>query len=223
MLEISNNSSSDEANIDALSEEVEKLKGEKLNLRRELEGLTIHMSRELESKKAAEDLIKAKYQEILKIKWERDTMHEDLIAEIEEKENLKLDLELASSLKENLSKHNEDLVTKPTEANEKLENFAKSSTMLEEQIQSHRMKGDISGLGFHTTEKGESFDTQRNYPKNKNASKVNKTTSKKTFKPVYFICYKPSHTARVCKNKPMENASYNTNTRYVSRKFEGHC
>lgn len=44
LLEISDNSSSDEANIDALAEEVEKLNSEKLNLRREIEGLTICMS-----------------------------------------------------------------------------------------------------------------------------------------------------------------------------------
>lgn len=140
-----------------------------------------------------------------------------MIAEIEEKENLKLDLELASSLKKNLSKHNEDLVKKITEANEKLEKFIKSSTMLEEQIQSQRMKSDISGLDFHTTGKGESSGT-----KNKIAPKFNKTIGKKVFKPICFVCHKPSHTANVCRNKPNINANYNTNARYVSRKFEGH-
>lgn len=51
--------------------------------------------------------------------------------------------------------------------------------MLEEQIQSQRMKGDISRLGFHTTKKGESLGIKRNYPKNKNNPKVNKTIGKK--------------------------------------------
>lgn len=121
-------------------------------------------------------------------------------------------------MKENLSKNNKDLVKKLTKANEKLEKFIKSSTMLEDQIQSQKIKGDISGLGFHTTEKGESSGI-----KNKMASKVNKTTSKKVFKPIFFVCHKPGHIASVCRNKPNRNANYNTNARYVSRKFEGHC
>lgn len=204
LLEISDNSSSNEANIEALAEGVEKVNDEKLNLRRELEGLTIRMSQELEARIAIEDLIKERDQEIIKSKWEKDTMHENLIAEIEEKENLKLDLELASSLKENLSKHNGDLVKKITEANEKLEKFVKSSTMLEEQIQSQRMKGDIFGLSFHTTKKGECSGTKSNYTKNKTAPKVNKTTDKKVFKPVCFVCRKPGHTANVYRDKPTE-------------------
>lgn len=44
LLEISDNSSSDEASIEALADEVEKVNDEKLNLRRKLEGLTIRMS-----------------------------------------------------------------------------------------------------------------------------------------------------------------------------------
>lgn len=68
MLEISDNSSSNEANIDALAEEVKKLNSEKLNLRREVDGLTIRMSQELEARRAAEDLIKEIDHEISKIK-----------------------------------------------------------------------------------------------------------------------------------------------------------
>lgn len=44
LLEIYDNSSSNEANIDALAKVVENLNGEKINVRRELEGLTICMS-----------------------------------------------------------------------------------------------------------------------------------------------------------------------------------
>lgn len=43
LLEIFDKSSLDEANIDALAEEVEKMNGRKLNLRRVLETLTIDM------------------------------------------------------------------------------------------------------------------------------------------------------------------------------------
>lgn len=81
----------------------------------------------------------------------------------------------------------------------------------------------ISRLGFHTTEKGESSGTKRNYPKNKTTPKVNKTTGKKVFKPIFFVCHKPGHTTNVYRDKPNRNANYNTNARYVSRKFEGHC
>lgn len=44
-------------NIDALVEEVEKLNGEKTNLRREMEALTIRMSEELEARRKVEDQI----------------------------------------------------------------------------------------------------------------------------------------------------------------------
>lgn len=128
-------------------------------------------------------------------------MREHLVAEREEKENLQLDLELGSSLRENLSKHNEDLTRKLTEVNEKLEKFNKSSTMREEQIKSQRMKGDISRIGFHTSEKGESSGTKSNTLKNKYAPKINKPTSKKVFKPICFVFHKPGHTANVCRDK----------------------
>lgn len=75
-MEISDNSSSDEANIDALAEEVEKLNGEKLNLRKELEALTTRISQELEARRADEDLIKERDHEIAKIKQENATLHE---------------------------------------------------------------------------------------------------------------------------------------------------
>lgn len=109
-------------------------------------------------------------------------MHEHLNVEREEKENLQLDIELASSLRENLSKHNEDRTMQLTEANGKLEKFNKSSILLEEQIQSQRMNVDTSGLGFHTSEKVESSGTKSNTLKNKSAPKVKKPTGKKVFK-----------------------------------------
>lgn len=85
------------------------------------------------------------------------------------------------------------------------------------------MKGDTSGLVFHTSEKGESSSTKRNTLKNKYAPKVKKPTGKKVFKPVCFVYHKLGHTTNVCRDKPNINASYNTNARYVSKKFEGHC
>ncbi|XP_057873186.1 uncharacterized protein LOC131079291 [Cryptomeria japonica] len=51
-----------------VDEEVEKLNGEKTNLRRELEALTIWMSEELEARRKAEDQIQDKEHEIFKIK-----------------------------------------------------------------------------------------------------------------------------------------------------------
>lgn len=205
-----------------LAEEVEKLNGEKLNLRRELESLNICMSQELEARIEAEHLIKERDHDITKIKRENATLREHLNSEREEKENMQLDLDLASSLRENMSKHNEDLTKQLTETSEKLDKFFKSSILLEEKIQSQRMKGDISGLGFHTTKKGESSGTMSNNPKNKSSPKINNPTSK-VFKPVCFVCHKLGHTANVCRNKPNRNANYNTNASYVSKKFEGHC
>lgn len=55
LYELSEISSSEEANIDALVNEVENLNDDKSNLRRELEALTIRMSQELEAKRIAED------------------------------------------------------------------------------------------------------------------------------------------------------------------------
>lgn len=85
LLEISDNSSSDEANIDALAEEVETMNGEKLNLRREIEALTISMRQELEARRAIEDLIKERDHKISKIKQENVNLHEHWHEEKEEK------------------------------------------------------------------------------------------------------------------------------------------
>lgn len=87
-MEIFDNNFSNEANIDALVEEVEKLNGEKLNLRRELEALTIRMSQEIEARRAVEDLIKEKDHEISKIKQENVALHEHWHEEKEEKDAL---------------------------------------------------------------------------------------------------------------------------------------
>lgn len=73
-MDITDNSSFDEANIDALVEEVVKLNGEKLNLRRELE-----------ARWAVEDLIKERDHEIAKIKQENASFHERWHEEKEEK------------------------------------------------------------------------------------------------------------------------------------------
>lgn len=70
-------------------------------------------------------------------------MYEHWHEEKEEKEELQLDLEMAMSLRETLMKRNEDLIKELVEANEKLDKFNKSSSMLDEQIQSQRMKSDL--------------------------------------------------------------------------------
>lgn len=127
------------------------------------------------------------------------------------------------SLRQTLTKHNEDLTKELTEANGKLEKFNKSFSMLDEQIQSQRMKGDTSRLGFNTSEKGESSGTRRNMHKGKTTPKANKPTGKKSFKPICFIYHKPGHISNVCRSKPNNNKGYNANVRYVSRRFEGHC
>ncbi|XP_059068172.1 uncharacterized protein LOC131858744 [Cryptomeria japonica] len=72
LYELSKNSSSEEANIDALANEVEKMNDEKSNLRRELEALTIQMSYELEARRASEDKIREKDHEIFKLNQEID-------------------------------------------------------------------------------------------------------------------------------------------------------
>lgn len=66
-MELSEKSLAEEANIGALSNEVEMLNDEKLNLRRELEVLTIRMSQELESTRTTEDKIREKEHEIFKL------------------------------------------------------------------------------------------------------------------------------------------------------------
>lgn len=134
---------------------------------------------------------------------------------------MELDLKMATCLGETLTKHNEDLTRELTEANGRLEKFKKSSSMLDEKIQSQRMKIDTSGIGFNTSEKGESSGNKSNMHKGKTAPKANNPTNKKAFKLVFFICHKPGHTANACRSRPNESTCYNANTRYV--RFEGHC
>lgn len=81
------------------------------------------------------------------------------------------------------------------------------------------MKGDTSGLGFNTSEKGESFGTKRNMHLDRTTPKAKKPTDKKSFKPVCFICHKPRHTTNVCRSRSNENTGYNANNRYVCRRF----
>lgn len=74
LMELSESSSSEEANTDALANEVEKMNDEKSNVRRELEALTIRMSQKLEASRTVEDKIKEKDHEIFKLKQEVGTL-----------------------------------------------------------------------------------------------------------------------------------------------------
>lgn len=156
LLEVFESSSSNEANIGALVDEVEKLNEEKTKFKRELEALTIQMSQELEARRVAEDKIKEKENEILKINQENDTLYAHRHEEKEEKEEIKAKMDMEMSLRETLMKRNEDLTKELPDANEKLAKFNKSSTMIDEQIQSQRMNDATIGLGYNTFEKGES-------------------------------------------------------------------
>ncbi|XP_057860638.2 uncharacterized protein LOC131069293 [Cryptomeria japonica] len=88
LFELSENSSSEEANIDALANEVEKMNDEKSNLRRELE-----------ARRTVEDKIREKEHEIFKLKQEVGTLTAYLQEEKEEKEELKANLDMAITKK----------------------------------------------------------------------------------------------------------------------------
>lgn len=66
LMELSENSSVDEANMEVLIVEVNKLNESNSNLRKELEGLTIRMCQELENQRKVEDLVKERDHEISK-------------------------------------------------------------------------------------------------------------------------------------------------------------
>ncbi|XP_059073482.1 uncharacterized protein LOC131874225 [Cryptomeria japonica] len=71
MVDLNENSSSYEANMDTLVTEVEKLDDEKANLRRELEALFIRMIQELEARRTTQDKIREKEHEIFKLHQEK--------------------------------------------------------------------------------------------------------------------------------------------------------
>lgn len=129
LYEISENSLFEEANIDALANEVENLNDDKSNLRREVEALTTRMSQELEARRVVEDKIKEKDHEISKLNKEIGTLHAHLH---EEKEEINADLDMAMSHRESLMKKNEDLTKELANANDILAKYNKSSTMLDE-------------------------------------------------------------------------------------------
>lgn len=94
-------------------------------------------------------------------------------------------------------KKNEDLTKELVDANETLAKFNKISTMLDEQIQLQRMKGETQGLGYTAFEKGEPSGTKDNIEEGKSTPKIQKSTSKKPYKPVCFNYHKSGHTANV--------------------------
>lgn len=122
--------------MDALVNDVEKLNDDKSNLRRELEALTIRMSQELEARRTIEDKIKEKEHEIFKLNQEVGTLTTYLQKEKEEKEEVNANLDMSISLRKSPMKKNEDLTKALADANELLSKFNKSSTMLDEKIQS---------------------------------------------------------------------------------------
>lgn len=128
-MEFTESSSSDEANIDALVNEVDKLNDDKTNIRRKLEALTIRMSQEFEERRTTKDIIKDKDHEILKMNQEIGNLHAQLH---EEKEEIQDDLDMAMSLRESFRKKNEELTKEMADANEILAKFNKSTAMIDE-------------------------------------------------------------------------------------------
>ncbi|XP_059078096.1 uncharacterized protein LOC131876670 [Cryptomeria japonica] len=172
LYELSESSSSEEANMDALVNEAEKLNDDKSNLRREIEALTIRMSQELEARRTVEDKIREKENEIFKLNQEVGT----LTAYLQEKKEVKADLDMAMSLRERLMKKNQDLTKELVDANELLFKFNKRSTILDEKIQSQRQKGETQGLGYTTFQKGDSSDTKNILHEEKFAPKTKVNT-----------------------------------------------
>lgn len=109
LYEISENSSFEEANIDALANKVKNMNDDNSNLSREMETLSIWMSQDLEARRATEDKIKEKDHEISKLNGEISDLHAHLHEEKEEKEKIQVDLDMTMSLRESLMKKNEDL------------------------------------------------------------------------------------------------------------------
>lgn len=132
---------------------------------------------------------------------------------------------MAMSLRENLMKKNKDLTKELVDANKKLAKFNKCSTMLDEQIQSERMKGDTTGLGYTTFEKGESSGTKDNMEEGICVPQIQKPTGKKSYKPICFNCHKLGYTANVCRSGSNADNGYRPNAYkgYVPRNFNGYC
>lgn len=129
------------------------------------------------------------------------------------------------SLRETFMKRNEDLIKEFVYVNEKLAKFNKSYTMLDEHIQSQRINGDTTGLGYTTFDKGESFSTKDNIEGGKSIPKIQKSTGEKPYKHVCFNCHKPRHTANVCKSRSNATNGYRPNTYqgYKTTTLNGYC
>lgn len=89
----------------------------------------------MEARRTAEDTIRDKDHEILKLNWEIGTLHAQLH---EEKEVIQANLDMAVSLRESLTKKNEELTKELADVNEILAKFNKRTAMLDEHIQSQR-------------------------------------------------------------------------------------
>lgn len=199
MTEITENSSSDEAEMDALVQEVEKLNESKTYLRRELEGLTIRMSQELENIRKAKDLVKDKEHEIFKLNQEIGTITAYLQEGKEEKEEMQVELNATISQNETLMKTNDALSKELVETKETLAKFNRSVAKLDQKLESMKPSKDTSGLGFSAYEVGESSGIKTDAPKEQSKPKINQNKGKPNFKPVCFNCHKEGHTANVCR------------------------
>lgn len=87
------------------------------------------------------------------------------------------------------------------------------------------MKGDTTRLGYSTFEKDESSSTKDNMHEGKYAPKIQKPTSKKSYKLVCFNCHKPGHIANVCRRRSDVTNGYRPNTYqgYNPLTFNGYC
>lgn len=220
LMELSENSSANEVDMEALIAEVNKLNESNSNLRKELEGLTIWMFQEIENRRKTKDLVKERDCEISKLKQEMSALNAQLYARKVEKEDMQGELNTAISKNENLLETNAAISKELSKSKKILAKFSKSTVKLEQKLESTRPVKNTNGLGFSGHEEGESSGT------NAEASKKQPTLKGKgnqKFKPICFNCLKEGHTANVCRSKAYNNFPYFINNVPRSNKFNGHC
>lgn len=218
LMELTENSSSNEADMEALVEEVEKLNEYNAILRRELEGLTIRMCQELENWRKAEDLVEDKDHEISKLKQEISALTAHLQEIKVEKEEMQGELNLAILENATLKDSNVAIYKELTESKEILAKFNKSTIKLEQKLESAKPVKNTTRLGFSGYEEGETSGTKDVASKKQPTSK---DKGKKKFKLVCFNCLKEGHTANVCRNKAYNNFPYFLNNKPRSNRLNG--
>lgn len=193
-MELTKNSSSNEADMVVLVEEVEKLNESNANLRRELEGMAIIMCQELEKWRKAEHLVKDKDHEISKLKQEISALTAHLQESKVEKEEMQGELNMAISKNATLKESNVSISKELTESKEILAKFNKSTVKLEQKLESTKPVKNTAGLGFSSYEEGETYGTKFGQSKKELAPK---DKGKEKFKPVCFNCLKEGHTGNI--------------------------